>query len=751
MHFVKHSRTWGRIAVLMAFLLFLGAQQAEEAQAQWIPKWLNVGDFQNRYLSGGSAPEADEVAWHYPGIRPNSAYSRWKGFWVSARNVEDEDGREWPVRISHIGPRFTGVGEVFDMEQTLRSKYPQPSIQVDGAESFSEPVVVDEVDPSIAPDREVEMLVNTSIGVTMRQKAMQWSHPDHDDYHIIEYTFTNTGNVDDDEQIEVEQTLEDVYFTFLDRPTGAGVFSGAWDNSAGGVAWGQYTMNDAVGDGLSDYGVDFRAQFAWLGNHEDVEGSFNTLGNPMWAEHQWNSIPADTLGRLHSPNFSGVVTIHADQEAHEPGAEVPDDPLQPSTMTYLNNDFGDITSGSSHTNETKMEKERKWIECGSTQAVGGGVPGYEGPDDCEPGVGGTGRTWPTHARIVMGQTADAAHDSQPNFAEQSGDPTRGGGAGGWSFSSSYGPYDMAPGEEVKIVVAEGVTGLSDEAAFRIGRDFRRSGWDVEQLHHWNPTTNEPCEQGEEGCVSMTKNEWVMTARDSLFQLFERAINNYQNGFDAPHPPAPPTSLSVTSGTDRITLEWTADEQPANWEIWRAQKHYSGIVTALTVGSDGVAQPDLARQYELVETLQGSATSFEDTDVTRGGSYYYYLQAVDQNGVKSSRYYAQTYNAATLRRPAGSLSEVRIVPNPYYLASDPEVRLDVQDRMAFYGLPGQARIEIFTELGELVDTIEHTDGSGDEFWDMTTSSRQVVVSGLYIAVITDLETGEDTVQKFLVIR
>ena len=35
----------------------------------------------------------------------------------------------------------------------------------------------------------------------------------------------------------------------------------------------------------------------------------------------------------------------------------------------------------------------------------------------------------------------------------------------------------------------------------------------------------------------TKNEWVMTARDSLFQTFQRAIDNYRGGLNAPHPPA----------------------------------------------------------------------------------------------------------------------------------------------------------------------------------------------------------------------
>ena len=74
-----------------------------------------------------------------------------------------------------------------------------------------------------------------------------------------------------------------------------------------------------------------------------------------------------------------------------------------------------------------------------------------------------------------------------------------------------------------------------------------------------------------------------------------------------------------------------------------------------------------------------------------------------------------------------------------------------DKIAFYNIPGNCTISIYTELGELIKTIEHTDGSGDEFWYSVTSSNQIVVSGIYIAVITDNSTGDKHIAKFAVIR
>jgi hypothetical protein len=144
-------------------------------------------------------------------------------------------------------------------------------------------------------------------------------------------------------------------------------------------------------------------------------------------------------------------------------------------------------------------------------------------------------------------------------------------------------------------------------------------------------------------------------------------------------------------------------------------------------------------------------------------------------LRSSRYYTQTFLPAQLKRQQGrSLDEIRIVPNPYNIGStgavDPtgtalSVRFpDQTDKLAFYNIPGFARIDIYTELGELVDTIVHDDGSGDAFWDHTTSARQIVASGLYIAVITatqDIEDpenggflfrkGDRTIKKFVIIR
>jgi hypothetical protein len=166
-------------------------------------------------------------------------------------------------------------------------------------------------------------------------------------------------------------------------------------------------------------------------------------------------------------------------------------------------------------------------------------------------------------------------------------------------------------------------------------------------------------------------------------------------------------------------------------------------------------------------LDPSARSFSDP-LPRGIEQYYYLQVVsnaltsaDAVGtpagvrLKSNRYYTQTWDpASTSRAPGESASSFVIVPNPLNIAASEEVRYvrgNTADRIGFLDIPGNCTIRIYTETGELIKTIEHTTGTGDEYWNLTTDSQQVIVSGLYIVVVDNNDNGERSIKKFVVIR
>ena len=128
--------------------------------------------------------------------------------------------------------------------------------------------------------------------------------------------------------------------------------------------------------------------------------------------------------------------------------------------------------------------------------------------------------------------------------------------------------------------------------------------------------------------------------------------------------------------------------------------------------------------------------------------------------------------AALLAPEGSvLNQIRVVPNPLYFGGSNDrnggfVRFpDFQDKISFRGLPGACRIDIYTELGEQLATLENTSGSGSVDWNLATKFGQPVVSGVYVAVITatrdydgdqpgrdgTFRNGDQVIRKFVIIR
>lgn len=697
--------------LIVAVVLF-----SSEAYAQFETKWLDSGSFQHRYSASGAEPATDFEGLRWPGLYTGQDQNVMRAMWIGVRSHTDREGTTYAPRVVHAGPRTPGVGEVFPMRFETVRRYEKPAVTVDGFQSFDNFTVVNEIDASIEPSEVIVDSVNTLLGVTMTRKIMQFSQGYHDNYHITEYTFTNTGNADDDEETELpEQILEGVYFFLLD---GYYTNAQAAQTLPAGQAWGKFQMFDIVGDGMGDYDQDFsglRANFSWLGYTPGVT-EYNPIGAPVWNDGPADIVEGDSTGRLSAPQFIGRVTLHADKSATDES----DDPNQPTTTAHISQDR-DITQSNSPFDEQQMRIEYDFMS--------------------------QGHRYPHHADLI--NQPQGGMSWQERMATGQNDPSQG-IAGGYNNSTAYGPYTLEPGQTVRFVTAEGSAGLSRLASVEIGEAYKESGADDALQIAFDADGSGSIEADEE----MTKNMWVMTGRDSLFKTFRRAIANYESGYNIPTPPKPPKAFRVISGPDKITLEWElfSDVTPAGFEIYRGRNRYQGAV-------------EDKFQYEKIAELGSDRRTYEDDGVQRGISYFYYLQAVgevnsDPTGktptgvpLKSNRYYTQTYDPAFLKRPPGStLEEAEVVPNPYNLASAQNIRWpDQQDKLAFLDIPGESTIKIYSELGELIETIKHTDGSGDAYWDLTTTSNQVVASGIYIAVIKDEETGDQVIRKFTIIR
>lgn len=725
---------------------------APSAHAQYTNRWLSAGSMHNWYSEiGAEREEGLKASQQQNGLRWPAIYTYTDaqaamGLWIGAKDVRAPNGQTFSTRVVHSGPRARGTDEFFPVKFEVVSRFDVPTVTVNNETSEGETtLLVDRVDPSLRSDAMIYSEVNTLLGLTVIRRIHQFSNEYHDNYHLVEVVARNTGNADADPEVELAgHTLKDLVISWQYRLAPTRESRYVIGNATG---WGKNTMLDFRGDGLANtYNDpanerDLRAMYVWHGYFPDKAISYNNIGGPILRENVPQAasgvLASDTLGRLAGSQFVGLATLFASGAANG----TTNDPAQPRFMSYRDSDSPELSNNDAFT-LSKMETEYGIITADAQNR---------------------------HANAVTGS------NDRASFLTQRQDPALG-GSGGPSGFWGFGPYTLAPGDSVKIVYAIASAGLSRQNAALVGRAYKAAvaplTGDARNGDPVLPVTIN-------GRSGLTKNGWVFTGRDSLFQTFRRAQAAYDAGLRVDAPPAPPASFSVTGGGDRIQLRWDASPGATGYEVYRS----AGLFTE--------------RDTLLTRTpLAASATSYDDESATRGINYYYYIRALGGTttgtaGVpagrtlKSSRYWTQTYLPARLLRLQGvALDRVRVVPNPYYFgaavnrAQQTGTRYyDQQDKIGFLDIPGRCTIAIYTELGEKVTELRHTDGSGDQYWDLSTASGQSLASGIYVAIITVTEdivaqtdvrdpmtgqilfrtgekmyaAGEQTFRKFVVIR
>ena len=520
--------------------------------AQYQVNWMSVGSLHNWYSEIGSEIEEGFLNEQQYGLQWNAISSRQdiqasKGLWIGATNFTDQNGSFFPHKVVHVGPRVTGAGVFFPQEFKMISKFEPPVVFVNGNISQDKTVTINEIDTNLFADRVIINNVNTQLGISMTRRIFQFSQSYNDNYIISEYTFKNTGNVDDDPEIELPvATVDSLYFFYLYR---FAICANTRFEIGNATGWGINSMIDTRGDGVMTDPPDenFRAQYMWHGKLPQFT-LYDNIGGPIWNPALWVD-PEDTVGRLGASQFAGIVTLHADVSASNNS----DDISQPKTTSWEDSDSY-LTANNDPFNIPKMTQEyTSWITRGHRS--------------------------PRHAYQVE-------PTGLPGFLQPTNDPALG-MPGGFSFTNGYGPYTLAPGDSVKIVFAEAVSGISRELATSTGIQYKQG-----QIN------------------ALQKNTVVFQSRDSLFQTFRNAITNYESGYTIPQPPKPPLTFNVNSDSIRVTLNWTIDElsPPENFRIYRSS----------------------GRRYNthlLIAQLPSTTRSFIDTILQANTDYYYYLACV----------------------------------------------------------------------------------------------------------------------------
>lgn len=662
------------------------------ARAQVENRWLAVGSVHNWFSAMGCEIEEGDIKEQQWGLRWPAYYQYQdiqaaKGFWIGVQNWTDANGFNYLHKVVHVGPRVSGANEFFPVKFETVSRYEPPSVTVDG-------------NPSI-PSTSVN---NTRVDPTIKADRM-----------LVNLVNTAVGITMERRILGFSQTFHDNYiiteYTFtntgninanpaIELPSqtvnGLRFFFQARYAPCKGTryvvgnssGWGINTMNDARGDGVKPDPPGENLRARFAWHGKAPFFTiYDNIGAPIWTP--------PSVANYGDPADT-IGRLGAPQfvgtvtlHADRSAIDNSDDPAQPTTTMYVGSDDG-LTSQNDQFNKPKMDLEYAWMESGHMS--------------------------PRHADRVQ---------PDGNFDVQTGDPSLG-TSGGYSSADGYGPYTLGPGQSVTIVVAEGAAGLSREKSVSVGRKFRAA-----QI------------------TARAKNDSVFTGRDSLFQTFQRALANYTSGYAIPQPPLPPKFFNVISSGDKVQLTWelytVGDPNLKGFSVYRSKGRYDG-------------------DYTLVATLPASARGYNDEAAIRGEAYFYYVVSVGDPALNtggggtpagvaltSNRIFSQSYDPAFLLRQAGAfMKDIRIVPNPYNISSKLGFT-DASDKIAFFNIPGYCKIRIYSELGELVKEIDHNNGSGDEYWNSTTSSNQVIVSGIYIVVFEDTRTGERSIRKLSVIR
>lgn len=319
-----------------------------------------------------------------------------------------------------------------------------------------------------------------------------------------------------------------------------------------------------------------------------------------------------------------------------------------------------------------------------------------------------------------------------------------------------GPYSLTKNtaqhrnDSISFVYAVGAGGISWAEADSIGRL-----WLQKQI------------------TDADKDAYILRGRDSLFAVLDRANwawDRMTRGLPIPAPPPSP-DVTVYSDSNQIRVIWAYPDpsyfkDPVtgvdDWHAWRIYRKRGALMV------DDPLDQGNGEQWTLVyETTNRSQLNWADRDVQRGVDYYYAVTAIDdgtQNTaglfpgqpLESSMYNTRSLLPAAAFKPGlNETNKVRVVPNPATVAANALGFTGTPDKILFVNLPFKCRLRIYTETGDLVQTIEHQ-GTADHAWYQRTDANQYVASGIYILAVTDA-TGADgkaldnQFVKFVIVR
>jgi hypothetical protein len=270
-------------------------------------------------------------------------------------------------------------------------------------------------------------------------------------------------------------------------------------------------------------------------------------------------------------------------------------------------------------------------------------------------------------------------------------------------------------------------------------------------------------------------------RDDIQKIAKTMDRVIAKGFKLPKaPPPPPLRAEIKS--HRGELDWTSGPGDQNPEDYTDPNRSDGIEKPfegyrIYKSTQSITGPwTLLAEYDIINDI-GFNTGLPDdyilvdTGLLDYVEYFYSITAYSREDTVlpwpslESSISANAVQIIPGPDPKPEVGDVAVVPNPYrgdinYNTFDPKweknppgrIWVEQDRRILFINLPVECEIKIYTLAGDLVDTIYHNDPvEGFEGWNLTSSIRQALASGIYLFSVKDLRNGNAQVGKFVILK
>jgi hypothetical protein len=640
------------------------------------------------------------------------------GCWIVARDVITVGQPPTNLQAPHAYESFTsGLQDgSYGMEEVL-----QPLVKV---ENFVER-------PNFNPLLPEEMITahwNTNLGISVTRRSYTWSFPGYTDFIIYDYIFRNTGLivstytdavVSDSLLPRFRQTITDAYFVFhsgisVSSKSQINFYDDVYAIMAGGFGWDQKAYHDF-------YHIDDDGQLVYSTNYDGGKypPPFNTYPEKSPSEWQTRFGP-----ELMSPSAFGWIALYASPKGGIPRATPKPDVLRVDSHKggKLNNQSLDLEKF-----VHMMRGHRDFYTLATTP-------------DTQKALGNTG--------------------NRENF-----------------YTMSYGPYDIAPGDSVRVIVGE-IAGVMD----------------MHEAIAGDPQGHFP----DSSIAAIRRNA------DFARQAVRWGIGGSADGIplaaDVPEPPPAPAcdAVNASFGTEVpvISVVWGKQAEAASIADASGKTFYDGSTdlagyriyrsTDFQYSSESELPAFRGEAWQLIGTIPiASASKYFDTKdgryhhndstVTFGFRYGYYVSAYrNANAAKTWTSANGTVVNGIPELASGSVNKslpASAAPGPVptmdiFVAPNPYVYGDLERSfgranpfgLEFRNLPESCTIRIYTIAGDLVRTLEHKPDErggvyGSEAWDQKSDSGLLVAPGLYVYHVQSTTPGLDRALtgKLVIIR